>query len=351
MSAEMSATASPSAVSAAQPLREDIIESAVRFLTDPKVQSSTLAKKISFLETKGLTNAEIEDALARAKSQPPSAASASSTQGSAASEQQQSTAATGPATPAPVYGYAQQMAPPAPPPRPHLDWKDYFIAAVVAGGLGYGLYILAKKFISPLLAARDDRERLEEEKRLLLEQSELTRKQLGALNESTAKALDAMAVQSQKTNEAIEGMATILDRISTQETEHNASARRLQLTLEDLQKEVAALGSKGPRPSDTSTIADVQSDIRSLRSLLLSRRVPAGRPSTPTTAATASPQLPAITPAEEQSSVIPDPTYSSRSPSASGVPTPTIPAWQLGLINGDSASSGSSDKGKEAATA
>ncbi|KAJ2189184.1 peroxisomal membrane protein pex14, partial [Coemansia sp. RSA 353] len=51
-------------------LREDVIESAVRFLMDPKVNSSTLAKKVSFLESKGLTNAEIEDALARAKNTP-----------------------------------------------------------------------------------------------------------------------------------------------------------------------------------------------------------------------------------------------------------------------------------------
>ncbi|KAJ2583641.1 peroxisomal membrane protein pex14, partial [Coemansia sp. RSA 1804] len=58
----MSDEALSSAAPAKQPqqaLREDVIESAVRFLTDPKVQSSTLAKKISFLETKGLTTGEI----------------------------------------------------------------------------------------------------------------------------------------------------------------------------------------------------------------------------------------------------------------------------------------------------
>ncbi|KAJ1965973.1 peroxisomal membrane protein pex14 [Dipsacomyces acuminosporus] len=361
----------PSATPAAQPLREDIIESAVRFLTDPKVQSSTLAKKISFLETKGLTNAEIEDALARAKNSSPSTAAAAATttttETSQQKQQQQDVAA-----PAPVYGYAQQMAPP-PPVRPHLDWKDYFIAAVVAGGLGYGVYILAKKFIAPLLAARDDKERLEQEKEMLLEQNELTRKQLESLNETTTRALDAMASQSQKTSEAIEGMTAILDKISEQEDERNASVLRLQLSLNDLQREIAALASKSAGSGDASAIADVQSDIRSLRSLLLSRRVPAygsspvNRPTTPTassvSATAASPTQNADAPAQDSSSelattntataaatsTVAAAAVSAASPlSVSSVPTPSIPAWQLGLMNGD-ASSASTDKGKEAA--
>ncbi|KAJ2827654.1 peroxisomal membrane protein pex14, partial [Coemansia furcata] len=274
----MSAEAQPSLAVSAQVLREDIIESAVRFLADPKVQSSTLAKKVSFLETKGLTNAEIEDALARAKNHH-----------TTSEGQQADGTVTVRSGPAPAYGYAQPLAPPAAPPRPHLDWKDYFIAAVVAGGLGYGLYMLAVKYIRPLLLARDDNRRLEEEKKLLVEQNELTRKQLEALSESTTRILDTIARQSQKTTDAIEGMASVMDKIAEQELEHTSSARRLQITLEDLQREISALSSKMAKPG-TASVADVQSDIRSLRSLLLSRRVPAygstpaARPTTPSVA-------------------------------------------------------------------
>ncbi|KAJ2030901.1 peroxisomal membrane protein pex14 [Coemansia sp. S610] len=336
----MSAEAQPSLAVPAQVLREDIIESAVRFLADPKVQSSTLAKKVSFLETKGLTNAEIEDALARAKSQHTTTSNG---------QQADGTVATRGSGPAPAYGYAQPLARPAAPPRPPLDWKDYFIAAVVAGGLGYGLYMLATKYIRPLLLARDDNRRLEEEKKLLVEQNEITRKQLESLSESTTRILDTIARQSQKTTDAIEGMASVMDKISEQEIERSSSARRLQITLEDLQRDISALSSKMAKSGSTS-VADVQSDIRSLRSLLLSRRVPAhgsspaARPTTPPVASSATgvspdrslnttPQL-----LEDEDSSLSAGAYGS--PPAASMPTPTIPAWQLGLAD-------SNDKGKQ----
>ncbi|KAJ2162240.1 peroxisomal membrane protein pex14 [Coemansia sp. RSA 552] len=328
MPAEPQADAGPQGA-----LREDIVESAVRFLHDSKVQSSTLAKKVAFLETKGLTNAEIEDALARAKGAPVQPGAADTTDGG-------SRGAGAPAT----YGYAQQMRPPAPP-RPHLDWKDYFIAAVVAGGLGYGLFMLAKKYVAPLLAVSDDNKRLEEEKRLLVEQNELTRKQIEALSESTTRILDTLAQQSQKTGEAVEGLSSAVEGIATQGTEQRTQSARLLLVLEDLQREIAALSSAhSSKAGGNGSIADVQSDIRSLRSLLLSRRVPtayssspAVRPSTPTAAAAEggsgdrSPEA-----------ASPDAT-SGESQSAASAPTPTIPAWQLALEGGGS------DKGKQAA--
>ena len=66
-------SASPAPVVApplAQPLREDQIANAVQFLTHPKVTSSPAATKRSFLERKGLTAAEIDEAFARAPEQP-----------------------------------------------------------------------------------------------------------------------------------------------------------------------------------------------------------------------------------------------------------------------------------------
>ncbi|KAJ1723269.1 peroxisomal membrane protein pex14 [Coemansia erecta] len=319
----MSAEPQTSAAGSSPPLRQDIIESAVRFLSDPNVQSSTLAKKISFLETKGLTNPEIEDALARAKSQ-----NNSLTQTTAVSS-----------THAPAHAYAQPMAPPAPPPRPHLDWKDYFIAAVVAGGLGYGLYMFAKKYIGPLLIARDDNVRLEEEKKILLEQNEFTRNQLDSLANTTTRILESMAEQSLKTTEAIEGMSAVMEKLSTHGVEQSSSSRQLLITIEDLQREVSALASKNAR-SDNVSVADVQSDIRSLRSLLLSRRVPAAssspapRSTTPSTTSAFVPNDSAVSP-----------TSDAVSPSTeTHTPTPTIPAWQLAMTNGAASDSG---KGKQ----
>ena len=48
-------------------VRQTLVQTAVRFLQDEKVRASSLAKRIAFLESKGLTTAEIEEAMRRAK--------------------------------------------------------------------------------------------------------------------------------------------------------------------------------------------------------------------------------------------------------------------------------------------
>lgn len=46
--------------------RQDLIKNAILFLNDPKVQSSSLTSRITFLESKGLNDVEIQEALRQA---------------------------------------------------------------------------------------------------------------------------------------------------------------------------------------------------------------------------------------------------------------------------------------------
>lgn len=111
-------------------MREDLITSAVSFLSDPKVQSAALTKKVSFLESKGMTAEEIEEAMSRANGKAPTTSTAvAAPQGTMIIQQ--------PGMP------IQQLQPPVPA-RPRYDWRDIFIAAVLAGGVGYGVWTLAK---------------------------------------------------------------------------------------------------------------------------------------------------------------------------------------------------------------
>ncbi|KAI8637352.1 peroxisomal membrane anchor protein conserved region-domain-containing protein [Parasitella parasitica] len=50
----------------AAPIREDMIKPAVSFLSSPNVRSADRAKKVAFLQKKGLTQAEIAEAFKRA---------------------------------------------------------------------------------------------------------------------------------------------------------------------------------------------------------------------------------------------------------------------------------------------
>jgi len=94
--------------------RAPLIASAVSFLRDPSTASSPLAQRIGFLESKGLTPAEIEQALAQANSS---------------------------AGPVGAYGGPQGMRMQR---EYERDWRDWFIMAVVGGTVGYVAVKLAQ---------------------------------------------------------------------------------------------------------------------------------------------------------------------------------------------------------------
>ena len=106
--------------------REDLVQSAVKFLKDPAVQNSSLQKRIAFLESKGLTSEEIEEALRQSKGVAPNAGAVILNQ---------------PPPPPPPPGQVTLV---QPPPVPRMDWRDYFIAAVLIGGIGYAIAVVAK---------------------------------------------------------------------------------------------------------------------------------------------------------------------------------------------------------------
>jgi len=109
-------------------IREDLVSSALTFLSDPKVQSSPLAKRLAFLESKGLNQEEITEVLNRLNNPATAAAGTSASTG---------------APPVPQYGgHGNPYG--APPEVPGRDWRDWFIMAVVTSGVSYGLYTLAK---------------------------------------------------------------------------------------------------------------------------------------------------------------------------------------------------------------
>ena len=90
--------------------------------------SSTVDNRVSFLQSKNLTQEEIDVALARAAGNavaPPNA------------------------PPQPYYPPYNQYAWQPPPPTPRRDWRDWFIMATVVSGVSYGLYSLGKVWPSP----------------------------------------------------------------------------------------------------------------------------------------------------------------------------------------------------------
>lgn len=116
------------------PDRVQLIQNAILFLNDPKTQNSSLTSRVQFLESKGLTEKEIEQAIREAGDGYGS--SAGSGKRGAVGEGDAEGERTGPSSvyerpperprvPAPNYGYGYTYAPPEPPKR---DWRDLFVS-------------------------------------------------------------------------------------------------------------------------------------------------------------------------------------------------------------------------------
>jgi len=112
-------------------------------LQDPSVAGSPIENRLAFLQSKNLTQEEIDTALARANGE-----TVPANYSNYAPQQQVIR------QPQPGYGgYQQQWQQPPPPELPKRDWRDWFIMATVMGGVGYGLYFVAKVILH--LSARD----------------------------------------------------------------------------------------------------------------------------------------------------------------------------------------------------
>jgi len=121
--------------------RTALLSSAISFLRDPSTASSPLAQRIAFLESKGLNQQEIEQALSAANGgplMPYNNNGGGRAQGG-------------------VGGFSRGR-------EFERDWRDYFIMSVVGGGVGWLAVKLAQVSLTLSLqrVSKRDRERLVE---------------------------------------------------------------------------------------------------------------------------------------------------------------------------------------------
>ncbi|KAI9499010.1 peroxisomal membrane anchor protein conserved region-domain-containing protein, partial [Zychaea mexicana] len=231
-------------------MREDLIQSAVSFLTDPKVQSAELTKKVSFLESKGMTSEEIEEAMSRANGKAPS----TTTTTTVASTVPQAGAVRQYAPAGAVA--AQPMAGPPVPARPSYDWRDVFIAAVLAGGATYGLWTLAKRVFGPWFKV-PSQDQLEKDKEALDAQFQAVEESLKDIKDQTEEALTSVSTQSDKVNDSLNSLEAVLEDLKKGD-----EARKTEFNhMMDRNKE-----------AQNAVLEDLQNELKSLKSLIVSRR-------------------------------------------------------------------------------
>ncbi|KAL9556471.1 hypothetical protein MBANPS3_001864 [Mucor bainieri] len=324
-------------------MREELITSAISFLSDPKVQSAPLAKKVSFLESKGMTSEEIEEAMARANGKAATVSTTTTTSSvpQGAMVQQQP-------------GMMMQHAPPPLPPRPAYDWRDIFIAAVLAGGVGYGVWTLAKRLFGPWFQVPTQKE-LEEDKEKLDAQFQAVEDSLKEIKDQTNTALTTVTSQTKKVDDSITSLETVLKELKEGDAQRDQEFKNVKGDIDAL-KELVPKTLERNKEAQNAVLVDLQNEMKSLKSLLVSRRATsnvvdqvASAPTTP--AATTAPAAP--TPAAAVAS--PTDGLSSRlSATINGSGARAgIPAWQMAAAqasaNNTTSSSSSSNANAEPA--
>ncbi|KAF9344145.1 peroxisomal membrane protein pex14 [Mortierella sp. AD094] len=309
-------------------VREDILASAVKFLQDPKVQASPLGKKVAFLESKGLTSQEIEEAMARANGTSTGATTAAAVGAVPVTVQQMAV---------PYQGQGQVVMGPPPPLPAKYDWKDMFIAAVVAGGFSYGMWQIAKKVIGPKLQW-PSQEDLELDKKKLDEQFEEIEKGLAEVKASTTVVAKSVDDQTAHVKESLEGMSGVLEGMKGNDDKRKQELVGLKTDIENIKDMIPKLIEKN-KESQASTLNELQSEIKSLKNLLMNRRPGPAGPSTPSGSAPTTPwgSVPAGYGSPQNSSSISSASTSTTTPTPASsdlamnfLNTRTaIPSWQL----------------------
>ncbi|EJD03873.1 uncharacterized protein FOMMEDRAFT_106129 [Fomitiporia mediterranea MF3/22] len=261
----------------ASPERAELLKNALAFLSDPKSQEATLTQRIQFLEAKGLTPSEIEHVLRQASLKQ---------NASMPSPQYQVPYQYGP-PPYPVYG-------PHPSQQP-LDWRDYFIMAVVSGSLVYGAVSLARKYLLPHLRPPTSTA-YEADRDALSEQFDAAEKMLKEIQAETAAVRQAVEEQKVKVEQTTQDVDACVKEMREGESRTRDEMREIREEINSIREMLPKMIEKN-KESQSQSLGELQQELKSLKALLLSRG-----PAYPTAP---SPSLPSF------------------------VGRPSIPAWQL----------------------
>ncbi|EXJ82750.1 hypothetical protein A1O3_06565 [Capronia epimyces CBS 606.96] len=246
--------------------REDLVSSAVTFLQDPSVASAPLEKRIEFLKSKNLTQEEIDLSLARASTEPSQLPAQNAPYYPPA---QQGRGPPGPRYPYPYNPYGDWQPPPPPPEPPRRDWRDWFIMATVVGGASYGLYVLAQRYIKPLIAPPTPPQ-LEQDKAAIDEQFNKAFALLDTLSSDTAALKEAEEARTQRLDTTIADVETIVAELKAANVRREDDARRMEAELKNM-KDSLPRSIENVKEASERQLKELNTELGSLKLLLGNR--------------------------------------------------------------------------------
>lgn len=253
-------------------MNEELINSAVSFLKDPQVGGSPLTKKVEFLESKGLNQEEIEEALKRANDNSTTTSSSSS---SVASSNLSNT------TSSPSYQLQQQQqvysqppidyynVVPPPPPVPEKSWKDYFIMATATAGVTYGLYQVVTRYLIPSIippsqsSIDKDKETINEEFMKIdkiLDQLTFEQEEIKHANETKLSEIDTV----------IENVNDFLNKYNKDKLKFDDDLRLMKLEIDNLNNSIEK-NMHLTKENINDELGEISQELQSLKNLIKAR--------------------------------------------------------------------------------
>ena len=254
-------------------MNEELINSAVSFLKDPQVGGSPLTKKVEFLESKGLNQEEIEEALKRANDNSTTTSSSSSSSSVASSNLSNTTSS-------PSYQSQQQQQqvysqPPidyynvVPPPLPEKSWKDYFIMATATAGVTYGLYQVVTRYLIPSIippsqsSIDKDKETINEEFMKIdkiLDQLTFEQEEIKHANETKLSEIDTV----------IENVNDFLNKYNKDKLKFDDDLRLMKLEIDNLSNSIEK-NMHLTKENINDELGEISQELQSLKNLIKAR--------------------------------------------------------------------------------
>ncbi|PPQ64426.1 hypothetical protein CVT26_002133 [Gymnopilus dilepis] len=238
------------------PDRQELLNNAIAFLTDPKAQASPLTQRIQFLEAKGLTPPEIDLALKQATLRNANTSAPSG-------------------YPVP-YGANPYMTP-----AQRWDWRDYFITGIISGAVTYGAVALFKKYLLPHLQP-PTATAYEEDRDALNAQFDAAEALLKEIQNETAAVRAAVEEQKEKIDKTTEDVKAVVAELREGEAKTRDEMREVREEVNNIREMLPKMIDKN-KESQNQSISELQQEVKSLKALLLSRgpTLPSSSPASP----------------------------------------------------------------------
>lgn len=223
-------------------LREELIDNAVNFLKDPKVKDAPLAKRIAFLESKGLTQEEIQAALNSSK-----------------------------------------LSTPHIPPRPvtkntGTTWQDISLGILGISGIAYTIFCLAQSYFSAYFDFPTPQKLLKETEEQKQDLSTAS-KTLITVNNQTSQLIKVMESHALDVAKSLNTCHKTLSSLTESSEKAEKRVHEIEKELESIKEYIPKVSFmffyvqllEKTQESQECIVQDLQNEIKSLKKILVSK--------------------------------------------------------------------------------